>query len=145
MHSKRTKSSLSGLPSLLIALGGQSVENLKTCERYLVGANKWSGLPPLNEARMLPGSLLLKSLEAFCFCGGLAPQNFINRIEKMRVECEANWRTLPLDSRIAKTYHIAGVSFRSKIMLFGGVSSASYNMYALMRKGSWWMTSPKTH
>ena len=51
------------------------------------------------------------------------------------MECEANWRTLPLDSRIAKTYHIAGVSFRSKIMLFGGVSSASYNMYALSEEG----------
>ena len=56
-------------PSCLIALRGVNFNDLNSCENYLVPSNKWRQLPPLNIGRQLPGSVLPKSMRAFCFCG----------------------------------------------------------------------------
>ena len=83
MNHKRDSVSLSGLPFQFIALGGWNAGNLKTCEKYLVSINKWEGLPPLNTGRQWPGSILLKSKRAFCFCGGYNKDTDLNSIESL--------------------------------------------------------------
>ena len=71
MNYQREGLSLSGLASEMIAAGGWNQQDtLKICEKYLVSVNKWVGLPPLNTGRQWPGSILLNSKRAFCFCGG---------------------------------------------------------------------------
>ena len=69
MSIERGALSVSGLSTQLIALGGFNIDNLKTCEKYLMASNKWEGVASLNTGRQWPGSILLKSLRAFCFCG----------------------------------------------------------------------------
>ena len=69
MNQRREKASLSGVFSQLICLGGQNFEILKVCETYLINLDKWTALPQLNRARYLPGSVVLQSKKAFCFCG----------------------------------------------------------------------------
>ena len=84
MAKERSRLSLSGIPSLLIALGGGCHrEMLKTSEKYNVDLNKWSVLAPLNSAREWPGSILLKSsMIAFCF-SGYGFGNTLNSIESL--------------------------------------------------------------
>ena len=94
--------SLSGLPSQLIALGGYNGVSLKICEQYSVSANKWSELAPLNTARSLPGSVLLPSKRAFCFCGSQTFVNFLNSVETIQMKSDSEWKTLPLSDRVAK-------------------------------------------
>ena len=65
----RSGFSLSGLPSDLIAIGGWNWDNIKTCEKYSVATNKWTGLPSLNASRLWPASILLVSMRSFCFSG----------------------------------------------------------------------------
>ena len=109
MKHKRCALSLSGLPAQLIALGGSRSANLNVCERYFVSINKWTGLPSLNTARYWPGSTLLKSMRAFCFCGGLSPGTYMNSIESLQVDKEGEWKTLPLNEKIAHSVHLVGM------------------------------------
>ena len=51
------------------------------------------------------------------------------------MDCEGKWKTLPLNENIAKTWHLAGVEFQGRIVVFGGVSCVSYNMYTLSEEG----------
>ena len=68
MIHQRESLSLSGVTSLLFALGGEKDgEELKVCEKYSLDLNKWSRLPPLNAARTRP--IVLNTKRAFCFCG----------------------------------------------------------------------------
>ena len=136
MEYKRNALSLSGYSKELMALGGWDRKNLKIGEKYLVSVNKWVELPPLNIGRHFPGSLLLKSRRAFCFCGSHGPQNRVNSIESIQLAWEGEWKTLPLNGKIAKTYHLAAVPYLSRVMLFGGASHASYNMYKLDEEGN---------
>ena len=87
MRHKRQTLSLSGIPSQLIAIGGFSKETLKICESYFVGINKWSGLPPLNTVHQWPGTILLKSLRGYCFCGtqGSDKKYWLNSVEKLNI------------------------------------------------------------
>lgn len=39
------------------------------------------------------------------------------------------------EERIPKTYHLVGVSFRNRIVVFGGVSKESYTTYVLSEEG----------
>ena len=106
MHQKRNMFTLSGNLSLLIALGGYDLEYLRTCERYGVDLNKWSGLPPLNTARYFPGSILLSSRRAFCFCG-FGSNKYLNSIEMLQSDKAEEWKTLPLSDEIARTCNLA--------------------------------------
>ena len=98
MSQIRQTVSLSGLASLLVALGGwNNYKYLKICEKFFViMMNKWIGLPSLNSARFWPGSLLLQSKRVFCFCGGQRYHN-LNSIEELDLEREGQWKTLPLN------------------------------------------------
>ena len=118
MKSKRNFLSLAGLTSHLISLGGWRGRPLKASEKYKVGSNKWSHLPSLVAGRCFSGSILLKSMRAFTFCGSLGSKQ-LNSIESIQVDCEAEWRTLPLNGKIANAYDIAAVSFKSMIVVFG--------------------------
>ena len=80
MNYQREGLSLSGLASEMIGLGGWNQDTLKICEKYLVSVNKWVGLPPLNTPRQWPGSILLNSKRAFCFCGGLDEDEDLNSV-----------------------------------------------------------------
>ena len=130
--------SLSGLPSLFIALAGYNGTNIKASEKYFVNSNKWVCLPPLNIARQWPGSILLKSKRAFCFSGyqwlhGGGPTI---EIESINLKAETEWKTLPFNPKIAKTFQLAAVEVKNKIVLFGGHSSVnSFNTQILSTEG----------
>ena len=97
--------------------------------------NKWGKLPLLNTARRFPGSILLQSKIAFCFCGhhqGL--RDYLNSIESLQLDWNGNWTTLPRDNRIAKTFHLAAASLFNSIVLFGGREYTSCRMYFWARK-----------
>ena len=49
---------------------------------------------------------------------------------------EGEWQVLPLNENIAKTCDLAAVALSGKILLFGGSSNASYNMYLLSEEGA---------
>ena len=91
-----------------------------------------SGVIFLNIARQWPGSvLLLKPQRAFCFCGTQGFKQDLNSIERL----DKDWKILPLDSKIAHTFFLAAVQFESKIVVFGGSTSASFNTYILSDEG----------
>ena len=136
MNHKRSSLSLSGLPSQLIALGGHNEGSLKICEKYEVSLQKWEELPSLNTGRQRPGSILLKSKRAFCFCGGNDMYTDLNSIESLEIEKETQWKTLTLNYQIAQTYHFAGVEFKNKIVVFGGHSyTSSYSAFIFSKEG----------
>ena len=111
MKIQRLHLSLSGFSSTLMAIGGENnAGNLKDCERYLIISNKWRRLPELNRGRTLPGSVLLKSMKAFCFCGTNLGWE-INSIEGIQIGTEEEWRVLPLNDDVALRSNLAGVSF----------------------------------
>ena len=88
---------MSGLQSELIGIGGNyNSFNVLYCEKYSVALNKWDLLPYLNIGRLWPGSILLKSKRAFCFCGIGAKGN-LNSIERLEVEQNTEWELLSID------------------------------------------------
>ena len=108
---------------------------MKVCEKYNVDKNKWSGLAPLNSAREWPGSILLKSLRAFCFCGSQGYAQRANSIESLETHKDREWRTLPLNDQMAKTYDLAATQYGNKIVLFGGDNHATFNTYIYSEEG----------
>ena len=119
MKSHRCVLSLSGLPTDLIALGGTHESAVTSAsEKYSLSRNKWSELPRLNLARAIPGSVLLPSMRAFCFCGINGQE--LNSVERLELESEIEWQMLPLSENIAKIAHIAAALYESKIVIFGG-------------------------
>ena len=70
MSHRRGCVSLSGIPSLLIAVGGFDGSVLDVCEKYLGSLNKWVELTCLNSARQWSGSVVLSTKKAYCFGGG---------------------------------------------------------------------------
>ena len=66
---RRDAISLSGLTSVLVALGGGYDSPLGICDIYSIPSNNWKALPPLVTPRSAPGGCLLPSLRAYCFCG----------------------------------------------------------------------------
>ena len=135
MSLERCDLSLSGLSSLLIALGGWSNAGaLRVCEKYNVDRNKWSNLPSLNTSRYSPGSILLQSMRAFCFCG-CGSESILNSIERLEPHQEGGWKTLPLNDKIAKTYYLAATEYGNKVVLFGGSSGTFYITYILSEEG----------
>ena len=105
---------------MLIGLGGWNGGSLKHCEKYSIRRDKWADLPPLNEARFGSGSVVLRSMQAFCFCGSERVFKDTNRIEKMKIEEEGEWRSLPLDQAIRETSSLSAVQFHGHVLVFGG-------------------------
>ena len=89
----------------------------------------------LNTARRFPGSILLKSKKAFCFCGHYALDDYLNSIESIQIDSNVNWKTLAIHARIAKTFHLAAASLFNSIVLFGGRRYKSLHMYILNEEG----------
>ena len=52
-----------------------------------MSSKKWKELPLLNTPRYYPGSVLLKSLKAFCFCGSQGKED-LDTIETIETETE---------------------------------------------------------
>ena len=77
--------SLSGISEMLVALGGWNRGTLNYSEIYMVNTQKWKRLPPLNTARQLPGSIILKSVRAFCFCGIKTSRDHLRSIESLEL------------------------------------------------------------
>ena len=124
---QRAGGSLSGLPSELIAIGGFSKKAVSICEKYLTACNKWRGLPPLKAPRHLPGSALLETKRAFCFCGHQPA--YLNTIESIQTDTEVKWKTVPLNEKVPKTFHLAVVSTSNKLVVFGGRSYHSLHSF----------------
>ena len=114
--------SLSGTPSQLLALGGSNnaLSGVKTSEKYSIGRNRWTDIPPLNIARIQPGSTLLECEQAFCFCGLLGHAGRPNSIESMQLNSEAEWSILLLNKKGRRLSNLACVSFHNSILVFGG-------------------------
>ena len=90
-------------------MGGESaVSLLNFCEMYSLARNQWMALPSLNIERGWPGSVLLKSKTAFCFCENNKHEPS-NSVESLRISY-TGWKMLPIESRIASIFHLAGVS-----------------------------------
>ena len=83
MRKERGMLSVSGLQSVLVAVGGWNQHSLDDCEKFLIRVNKWRELPPLNAARFRCGTVLLQSWQAFCFCGSEKADRDLNSIEKL--------------------------------------------------------------
>ena len=81
--------------------------DMKVYEKYNVDKNKWSGVAPLNSARHLLGSIVLTSMRAFCFCGARGYYTRVSSIETLETDLQCEWRTLPLNDKVAKTYSLA--------------------------------------
>ena len=128
----RLSFSLSGSSSQLIGVGGENKKTLQICERYFVVRNKWSELPSLCSPRRYPGTVLLPSNKALCFCG--ENQSYLNSVETLQDE-NSEWKSLALDTRIAKTFHLAAVSFNNWILLFGGRNYASRHTHIMSEEG----------
>ena len=119
MKQARFGLSLSGLPSSLTAIGGSNEESLKASEKYSVRKNKWEELPSLSTPWEWAGTVLLSSLRIFCFCGRNYDDILLNSIESLEAERDLEWKTLPLDDRVAQADDMAAAEFKGKIVVFG--------------------------
>ena len=133
MKSKRYSLSLTGLPSLLLAIAGLNEDSLSTCEQYSVILNQWSETPSLKTARQWPGSILLPSMRAFCFCG-LPETDETKPIESYQLKCDTEWKSLIFNEKITQAAQLVGVSFRNKILAFGG-RKYNHSMFYLSEEG----------
>ena len=124
MRMERNSPSLCGWSSILLALGGQRRGTpsppLRVSEKYSITFNKWQALPSLHNPRESPGSCLLTSMTAFCFCGARTNYMHLNLIEKLQLGAEEEWKSLPVEYKISPTYLLAAVSFLGRIIIFGG-------------------------
>ena len=123
MSNKRSHHAFSGVSSELIALAGTRIMRgaLNSCERYSVDLNKWGKLPNLNTSRISPGSVVLRSMRAFCFCGANYYRKQFNSIESIQLnESKLKWRTLPLNEKIAQISKVMAVDVGTGIYVFGG-------------------------
>ena len=50
----------------------------------------------------------------------------LKSIKVIELSIESEWRTLPLDETIAKVANLKAVSHLNKMLLFGGLESASF-------------------
>ena len=88
----------------------------------------------MSHARAKPGLVVLESLVAFCFCGTQGNKE-LNSIERVQLGFGSEWRTLGLNSRIAKTFNLGAASMRNRIVVFGGEDYVSYIMFAFTEEG----------
>lgn len=124
MHTGRAALSLSGLPTELLALGGADAEtDLRVAESYSFGRNNWEKLPSLNEARSWAASCMLKIKTAYCFCGSVRGESYLNSAEMLEEGAEA-WKLIKV--KLPRTFHCAAVEIGGNILLFGGTDQSKY-------------------
>ena len=113
LKQQRLLFSLSGLNSTLLAVGGLNEVFLNTCELYSVRSNKWGELPPLHTPRKMPGSILLKSMKAFCFLGNASGSklSFTSSIERLQIGCESSWSVLPITKKTNNSFNLVAAPF----------------------------------
>ena len=92
-----------------------------------------SELPRLNKSRDLPGSVHLPLMKLFCF-GGHNKMS-LNSFETFDPLSQSQWKTLPINEYIPRTYHMSGVSAYGKLVLFRKDSSSTDNVYILSEEG----------
>ena len=132
LKKERESLSLCGTSSELIALGGRDRKYLQNCEMYFTSSNKWVDLPSLNIGWKSPGSLLLQSKRAFCFCG----EYKFYTIETIQIDCEAKWKTLAFENtKVLLTNSLRGVSLFNSIVLFGGECTGPLTTLILSEEG----------
>ena len=102
---------MSGVGSLLVAVGGWNRGDLSVSEVYSIAQEKWKALPQLNTARSSPGSCLLSSLRIYCFSGQQNCSAFLSSIESLLIHTDTKWKTLSFDERVANAYLLVGVSY----------------------------------
>ena len=102
--------------------GSISAEPLTSCECYSIPRNKWKPLPSLLSARDSPASCVFPSKRAFCFGGKDKDEERVNVIESVQIEIPHAWVAFGVDSKSSRISEFAAVSFRGKIVVFGGES-----------------------
>ena len=100
-----------------------------------MASNKWVDLPSLNFPRSRPGSLVLQSRTAFCFCGSLGYGSFLNSVESLELAVEGKWSILAVNSEMKQTLHLTGASFKGAIVVFGGPPLETSSMCILSEEG----------
>ena len=81
--------------------------------------HKWDIIPGLNYNRFESGSVLLQSKRAFSFGGSVRYLEDLNRIESLQMECDTDWKTLPINYSFPQCAEGRAVSFLGKIILIG--------------------------
>ena len=77
----RTRISMCGISSFMLAIGGYSGSYFyKFCEMVMINSNKRKLLPRLRAAREWPASCVLRSRQAFCFFGSQGHHLKLNSI-----------------------------------------------------------------
>lgn len=91
--------------------------------------NKWVVLPQLKKARQWPGSCVLKSGLAYCFCGYINRKSILNSIETIDLGSNnSQWQMLTMQEAVEPNYHLVALPYSGKILLFGGYHGKK-NMY----------------
>ena len=128
---------LTGLPSFLVALGGDYYQSIsKLSEEYLVELNKWATLSSLRIGRQNPGAVLLRSKRLFCFCGTQRRECYLNSVESIQLGSESEWKLLPLDNKVALVKEVAVVSLRGRVVLLGDDWLAAPHIQVFSEEGS---------
>ena len=97
----RTFLSMCAISSFILTIGGLASEDItSSCEKYMIGSDKWKDFPPLRAARYSPGSIILESNKVFCFCGVGVIQSMINCVEMNQIASDSEWKTLPTNQSI---------------------------------------------
>ena len=133
VKSCRSLLSLSGLPSELVAVEA----GINTARRF-AKSTQWLGTSGMKFQLwmwLVSGQGLFFSNQSDVFASVEVKDPTLNSIESIGVEWN-KWRTLTLDSKIAKTYQLVAVSHEGRsIVVFGGTEMASYITYIITEKG----------
>ena len=93
LSERKESFSLSGSPSLLVAVGGYKGGRVtKKCEQYVTRRNSWRGLPSLNKERRGCGTCLSKNERVLCFGG--AEWHEQSEIECLQIGSQGEWKRL---------------------------------------------------
>ena len=97
--------------------------------------NKWALLPSLGTPRERPGTVLLPSLAAFCFCGKQDIGAYTKSVERLQVNGDLGWETLPIDDRIPSTYQLTVIPFQGSLLVLGGNFEPTVNNLKVSEEG----------
>lgn len=91
---------------------------MRSCEKYCVSSNKWSGIAPLRKVRYSSASCLFQNKEVFCFNGLNDKDNNINSIEYLGLDRDAKWRRLPEIKKLRDKTIFAAIPSKEGILIF---------------------------
>ena len=134
MKYARGAASLSGLPSLLVVLGGWNKLNLGLCEKYSIVRDKWEEMAAQHPEDLLGKcSAVVKTGILLLRVPKKERGNKLN--ERIQLDWETEWRLVPLFYQIAKTSYLPAVSFEGRILLFGGIEPTCLSTYVFSEEG----------